>query len=258
MVGCSAWMWNPTVSEPVNEMTGSRSSATRRAVASLPRGSTDHIPEGRSVSARISPSSSAVRGVAGAGLMMTGAPTARAGATLWATRFSGKLKGAIPRIGPCGNRRIIAMRPAAAASVSSRCNSPDHRRASSAAHRNLETPLFASARDHINGLPFSAVIRWATSSARAANCCETCIRASARWAAVVAIASAWTSYAAATAASTSAVVGTQMLPTTAPSNGLWTSMTSSLVRDCPAIQNGRAVTGWPRRGSRRTGCPYLR
>ena len=100
-----------------------RQPRVRRPARASPRsatGSTDHIPAGRSVSASSSPSSSADSGVAGAGLRMIGAPTAIAGATLWATRFSGKLNGAMPSTGPRGKRRTIAARPAAGGSVSSR------------------------------------------------------------------------------------------------------------------------------------------
>jgi hypothetical protein len=104
----------PTGPEPVNDTTGSRGSATSAAGAVVrDRQHREHAPSGRSVSARISPSSSAVSGVAGAGLSMIGAPTASAGATLCATRFSGKLNGAMPSTGPRGTRRTSASRPVA-------------------------------------------------------------------------------------------------------------------------------------------------
>ena len=54
----------------------------------------------------ISASSIADSGVFGAGFSTTGAPTAMAGATLWATRFSGKLNGEIASTGPFGTRRM--------------------------------------------------------------------------------------------------------------------------------------------------------
>ena len=103
----------------MKETTGRRTSATRPGAASLPTGMTDHEPAGKSVSARISPSTNALKGVLGAGFTIIGAPTAIAGATLCATKFIGKLNGEIPSTGPCGNRRMIAIRPAVAASVSS-------------------------------------------------------------------------------------------------------------------------------------------
>ena len=238
-------MWYPTVSEPVKDTTGSRGSATSAAVCSLASGSTDHMPDGRSVSASSSPSSRAVIGVAGAGLMMIGAPTANAGATLCATRFSGKLKGAMPKTGPLGKRRMTAIRPAEVASVSSRCNSPDQRRASSAAQRNVDAPRVTSMRDHMSGLPFSAVINRAISSARAVICCDTCMSASARWAAVLARAAACTSTAACTASSTSAGLGSAWDPTSVPSNGLCTSWTIEPVRGLPATQKGVTLTRPP-------------
>src|SRR4051812_48160812 len=94
--GADSRIAHPTGTDPVKETTGSRGSRTSSAATSFGTGNTDQAPAGRSVSARISPSSRAVSGVAGAGLTTIGAPTATAGATLWATRLSGKLNGAIP------------------------------------------------------------------------------------------------------------------------------------------------------------------
>src|SRR3712207_3664844 len=107
--GADSQIDQPTGTDPVNETTGSRGSCTSRAATSLGTGSTDQAPAGRSVSARISPSSSAVSGVAGAGLTTIGAPAAIAGATLWATRFSGKLNGAMPstEIGRASGRERV-------------------------------------------------------------------------------------------------------------------------------------------------------
>ena len=68
-------------------------------------GSTWYMPLGRSVSSKNSASRSAPIGVALAGFTTIGAPTASAGATLCATRFSGKLNGVMPSTGPIGNRR---------------------------------------------------------------------------------------------------------------------------------------------------------
>ena len=151
-------------------MTGSRSSWTSAGIRSLGTGSTDQEPAGRSVSASSSPRISPDSGVAGAGLRMIGAPTAMAGATLWAHRFSGKLNGAMPRTGPRGKRRVSASRPAPPASVSSRCASPPlKRRASSAAKRKTETARPTSPRAHLMGLPFSAEISRAISSVRSAS-----------------------------------------------------------------------------------------
>ena len=127
---------------------------------------------GRSVSASSSPSSSAGQRGGRGGLEddrradgdAPGRPCAR-------TRLSGKLNGAMPSTGPVreaadereparGRRRRC---PAAAASP------PSKRRASSAAQRKVETARPTSPRAHLIGLPFSAVISAAISSARSAS-----------------------------------------------------------------------------------------
>ena len=108
----------------------------------------------------------------------------------------------MPSTGPRGNRRTSASRPVAAGSVSSRCSSPEKRRASSAAQRNVDTARPTSARAHLSGLPFSAVISWATSSARSASRRDTWSSAAARTCAGSAAASSATAAAAATACST--------------------------------------------------------
>ena len=46
-------------------------------------------------------------GVRSAGFSTKGQPQAMAGATLWATRFSGKLNGVMKEQGPIGTRRVI-------------------------------------------------------------------------------------------------------------------------------------------------------
>jgi hypothetical protein len=148
---------------------------------------------------------------------MIGAPTAMAGATLCATRFSGKLNGAMPSTGPRGTRRTSAMRPLAVGSVSSRCNSPEKRRASSAAQRNVEAALVTSTFAHLTGLPASAVISPAISSARSSSRRDTWSSAAARaWAGSTARSGA-TASAAATARSTSSAVACEVVPTSAPS-----------------------------------------
>ena len=58
--------------------------------------------------AKISAKRRAAPGACGGGLTITLAPTARAGATLCATRFSGKLNGAMARIGPRGVQWLTA------------------------------------------------------------------------------------------------------------------------------------------------------
>ena len=62
----------PTGPDPVNETTGSRGSATRAGARSSGTRIDRHCPAGRSVSAKISPSSKADSGVLGAGLTTIG------------------------------------------------------------------------------------------------------------------------------------------------------------------------------------------
>ena len=74
--------------------------------ASAPlQGTIENAAEGQSVSARISPTMMAPTGVLDAGLSTHGQPAAIAGATLWATRFMGKLNGVMKAHGPSGKRR---------------------------------------------------------------------------------------------------------------------------------------------------------
>ena len=51
-------------------------------------------------------------------------PQAIAGATLWATRFNGKLNGEMPETGPMGNRRTSPVLPLADSVMSSCSTSP--------------------------------------------------------------------------------------------------------------------------------------
>ncbi len=64
---------------------------------------------GRLVVRNTSPNNNAVKGVCGAGFRTIGFPAARQGATLWATKFKGKLNGVMPRIGPSGNLFTVAV-----------------------------------------------------------------------------------------------------------------------------------------------------
>src|SRR3982750_4592422 len=87
-------------------------------------GRTWYMPFGRSVSSKNSAKRSAPIGVALAGFTTIGAPTASAGATLCATRFSGKLNGVMPSTGPIGNCRPMPLREPNGAPVPSRLPSP--------------------------------------------------------------------------------------------------------------------------------------
>ncbi len=70
-VTCLRGAWSliaqPTGTEPVKDTIGRRGSSTRAGARSFGTGRIENIPAGRSVSASISPSSSADSGVAGAG-----------------------------------------------------------------------------------------------------------------------------------------------------------------------------------------------
>src|SRR3984885_12045987 len=107
--GAIAFNFQPTSALPVKVNMRRRESPSMPAVTSFEHGRTLMAPRGQPASTAISPRRSAVSGVCGAGLMMMGLPEAMAGASLCATRLSGKLKGVIARMGPMGKRR---MRPA--------------------------------------------------------------------------------------------------------------------------------------------------
>jgi hypothetical protein len=113
-----------------------------------------------------SASSSDVSGVCGAGFKTVVQPAAIAGATLCATKFSGKLNGVMARIGPSAKRRTIPARPAVEACQSSGSHSPPMRVASSAATANVKIARSTSARAARMGFPASSAIRSPNSSRR--------------------------------------------------------------------------------------------
>ena len=88
----------------------------------------------------------ALNGVWLAGLSTTGQPAAIAGASLWATRLSGKLNGLIAPTTPIGTRSVKPILPSPLAVASSGTMSPASVRASAAAKRNVSTARSASAR----------------------------------------------------------------------------------------------------------------
>lgn len=97
----------------------------------------------------------AKQGVCGPRFSTTVQSVAMTGANLCATRFTGKLKGVIAKIGPSGNRRTITARPAVAGCQSSGSHSPPIRVASSAATANVNTARSTSARAALIGVPAS-------------------------------------------------------------------------------------------------------
>src|SRR5205085_5125151 len=100
-------MSQPTDGEPVKVSSLKRSSSTSGAASLLFSGSTLNASAGQPDSAMIAASLSAEIGVCEAGLSTTGQPAAIAGASLCATRLTGKLNGEIAAIGPIGKRRTM-------------------------------------------------------------------------------------------------------------------------------------------------------
>ena len=127
--------FQPTLPEPVNVISLTRSSATISSPIA-PAGPTTTLiqPGGRPASSSRLARKRAESGVADAGLSTTGQPAARAGAILWATRLAGKLKGEIAPTIPIGSRRVNANLPSPACEASIGTVSPVSLRASTAAN----------------------------------------------------------------------------------------------------------------------------
>ena len=157
----------PTFALPVKVNILRRSSDTNFSATSFPSGNTLKAPAVRPALATTSASSNEESGVCGAGFKVIVQPAAIAGATLCATRFSGKLNGVIARIGPTGNRRTIPARPAVELCQSSGSHSPPMRVASSAATANVKMALSTSTRAVLIGFPASRHITCENSSCRA-------------------------------------------------------------------------------------------
>ena len=100
-------MPQPTGGEPVNVMSAmSGWSTSALPTVDPPPVTTLSQPSGRPhSSSNISARAMAENGVWLAGFSTTGQPAAIAGATLWATRFSGKLNGLMAPTTPTGTRR---------------------------------------------------------------------------------------------------------------------------------------------------------
>ena len=111
----------------------------------------------------------AENGVWLAGLSTTGQPAAMAGATLWATRFNGKLNGLIAPTTPTGTRRTNPSLPTPASLASIGIISPVSVRATAAENWNVLTARAASTRAVLIGLAASTAIVRANSSWRSRN-----------------------------------------------------------------------------------------
>jgi hypothetical protein len=160
-------MPQPTSPEPVKVMSFTRSSSTSTSPISEagPTITLSH-PGGRPASSSSSASSSAENGVCVAGLSTTGQPAASAGASLCATRFSGKLKGEIAPTIPIGTRIVKPSLPTPACEPSIGITSPVSVRAATAAYVYVDIARAASTRAALIGLPASSEIVRATSSCR--------------------------------------------------------------------------------------------
>ena len=128
----------------------------------------------------ISPRRSEVIGTWEAGRRTTLFPTARAGATLWATRLSGKLNGVMAVTTPKGKRRTRPQRPAVWGMRSSGIISPPCRLASSAAISKVMAARSVSVRESRMTFPAWRAIERASSSFRALMACEVWARTAAR------------------------------------------------------------------------------
>ena len=84
-----------------------RGSIARGSATAREQGRIEKLPGGSADSAKTSPIRIALTGVRLAGFNTNGHPAAMAGAILWATRLSGKLKGEIRAQGPIGTRWTI-------------------------------------------------------------------------------------------------------------------------------------------------------
>ncbi len=151
---------------------------------------------------------------------------ASAGATLWAARLRGKLKGEIAAITPRGSRIVQPKRCSPEASASISMISPAVRFDSSAAQRNVDAPRDASMRASLSGLPLSLAMRRAICSAFSSMRCEARSRIWARRQAGVQRKLSKASRALSSTASRSSAVVVGTRASSAPSHGLRSTIAS--------------------------------
>src|SRR6478609_5872988 len=218
--GALARMSQPTGGEPVNVINAMPgwSTIALPTVEPPPTTTCSHSPGRPHSSINIEASASELSGVCDAGFSTTGQPAAIAGATLWTTRLSGKLNGAIAPITPIGTRRVKPSLPSPACRASRATTSPVSVRASAAANRNVPTARCASCRAVLIGLAASAAMIRANSSNRSVSRTAARSRISARCHGGSGR-SRSTAAAAATARSTSAAEDVATSPTVVPSYG---------------------------------------
>ena len=232
---------HPTSPEPVNVISFTRSSSTSTSPISddEPETTFSH-PAGSPASSSSSARRSAESGVADAGFSTTAQPAASAGATLCATRLSGKLNGEIAPTTPIGTRIVKASFPSPAGDASIGKVSPVSVRAATAANVYVDTARCASTRAAFIGLPASALIVRAASSCRSASRRATVSRIRARsWAGS---GSCIARAAASTARRASSVPPLAIRPTTSPEYGERTSVHSPVSTRSPPISSAWSVT----------------
>src|SRR6266700_8209415 len=110
--GARSFSFQPTVPEPVNVIALTRSSSTSASpISDADPATTLSQPGGRPAPSSSSARRSAESGVWLAGFSTTGQPAASAGASLCATRLSGKLNGLIAPTIPIGRLSVKASLP---------------------------------------------------------------------------------------------------------------------------------------------------
>ncbi len=221
-------------------ISATRSSSTSTSPISLagPQTTLSH-PGGRPASVSSSARRRADSGVWEAGFSTTAHPAASAGATLCATRLKGKLKGEIAPTTPMGRRSVNASLPAPAGDASIGTTSPASLRASTAAIVNVETARDASTRAAFMGLPASAEIVRATSSARSSTSRAVRSRIAAR--SCAGSGSAIARSAASIALVVSAAPPFATRPTSEPSYGERTSSQSPVSTHSPPMRSFRSI-----------------
>src|SRR5260370_14080632 len=98
-------MWRPTALDPVKLTIATCSLLSKTSATSVVQGTTLRTPAGAPAACTISASLSAVSGASVVGRSTTVLPAASAGATLCATRLSGKVNGGVAAITPIGGGR---------------------------------------------------------------------------------------------------------------------------------------------------------
>src|SRR5512134_338920 len=168
---------SPTGGDPVKETLAIRGSTVSHSPTVPPDPTTTlKAPAGIPASSRISASRMAVSGVVEAGFSTIVFPTASAGPTLWATRFSGKLNGVMAETTPKRLRSQNPTRPSPAKLASIGTVSPWIRLASSAENRYVSIDRETSPMEYFHAFPASRQMIVATSSCRLSRSWEALFR----------------------------------------------------------------------------------